>query len=163
MTKAEIIRDLRISKKLTQEEAASLVGLSLRTYQNYEYGASTRDTFKINFVIKLLKDYERITETKGILTLNEIKSSAKEVFDSFNIEYAFLFGDYSTSRISEDSDIKLLISGTFTGLELPFIESELKGKLHKKISLLTMSDQINNPSFLNEILKTGIRIYSKEK
>lgn len=163
MTKAEIIRDLRISKKLTQEEAANLVGLSLRTYQNYEYGASSRDLFKINFIIKILRDYERITETKGILSLNEIKSLSKEVFDSFNIDFAFLFGDYSTSRINEDSDIKLLINGTFTGLELPFIESELKGKLHKKIVLLTMSDQINNPTFLNDILKTGIRIYSKEK
>ena len=30
------IKELRISKGLTQEEAAKIVGLSLRTYQNYE-------------------------------------------------------------------------------------------------------------------------------
>ena len=42
------IKELRINKGLTQNEAAKLVGLSLRTYQNYEYGASTRDMFKIN-------------------------------------------------------------------------------------------------------------------
>lgn len=161
MTKAEIIKDLRISKKLTQSEAAKLVGLSLRTYQNYEYGSSTRDSFKITYIIKILKDYERITETKGILTLDEIKSACKEVFDNFNIDYAFLFGDYATNRISEESSVKILLSGSFSGLELPFIESGIKGKLHKKVDLLLMSDQLSNPSFLNEVLKVAIRIYSK--
>ena len=46
------IKELRINKGLTQNEAAKLVGLSLRTYQNYEYGASTRDMFKLNNIIK---------------------------------------------------------------------------------------------------------------
>lgn len=161
MTKAEIIRDLRISKKLTQDEAANLVGLSLRTYQNYEYGSSSRDTFKINFIIKILKDYERITETKGILTLDEIKSACKEVFDTFNIDFAFLYGDYALNKASEESSVKLLISGSFTGLELPFIESGVKGKLHKKVEIILMSDQLNNASFLNDVLKIAIRIYSK--
>ena len=163
MTKAEIIRDLRISKKLTQDEAATLVGLSLRTYQNYEYGASSRDTFKINFIIKILKDYERITETKGILTLDEIKSLSKEVFDSFNIDYAYLYGDYALNKASENSSVKLLISGSFPGLELTFIESGLKGKLHKKVELIIMADQLNNAIFLNEVLKSAIRIYSSSK
>ena len=43
-----MIKELRIKKGLTQKEAATLVGLSLRTYQNYEYEKSTRDKFKIN-------------------------------------------------------------------------------------------------------------------
>ena len=161
MTKAEIIRDLRISKKLTQEEAAQLVGLSLRTYQNYEYGSSTRDSFKINFIIKILKDYERITETKGILSLDEIKSAANDVLSNYKVNYAFLFGDYATSRISEESEIKLLISGNLEGLEKSFIISNLKGKLHKKIEIFIIEDLTSNISFINDILKCGIRIFSK--
>ena len=60
------IKELRINKGLTQNEAAKLVGLSLRTYQNYEYGASTRDMFKINNIIKILNEYQKYSEDKGI-------------------------------------------------------------------------------------------------
>ena len=52
------IKDLRISKGLTQKEAAEIVGLSLRTYQNYEYEASTRDRFKIDNII-IHREYYR--------------------------------------------------------------------------------------------------------
>ena len=60
------IRKLRTNKGLTQSEAASLVGLSLRTYQNYESGASFRDTFKKNNIIRILKEYEPYSSKKGI-------------------------------------------------------------------------------------------------
>jgi len=37
------IHELRKQKKLTQQQAADLVGISLRAYQNHEYGiASTK-------------------------------------------------------------------------------------------------------------------------
>ena len=48
------IKDLRLSKGLTQTQAANMVGLSLRTYQNYEGGFSTRDLFKINNIISYI-------------------------------------------------------------------------------------------------------------
>ena len=40
------IKEIRLIKGLTQTEASKIVGLSLRTYQNYEGGFSSRDTFK---------------------------------------------------------------------------------------------------------------------
>ena len=64
-----MIKELRIKKGLTQKEAATLVGLSLRTYQNYEYEKSTRDKFKINQIISLLDQYQRISIDKGIYTI----------------------------------------------------------------------------------------------
>lgn len=47
------IRTIRLNKGLTQSEDAALVGLTLRTYQNYESGNSFRDTFKKNNIIRI--------------------------------------------------------------------------------------------------------------
>ena len=67
------IKNLRISKDLTQQEAANLVGLSLRTYQNYEYEKSKRDMLKINYIMTTLTNYSKYSESKGIYTLKEIE------------------------------------------------------------------------------------------
>ena len=58
------IKEIRTKKKLTQQEAADLLGLSLRTYQNYELEVSKRDKLKIDYIKKTLSEYERITPTK---------------------------------------------------------------------------------------------------
>ena len=46
------LKKLRISKGLTQNEIARSVGITVVTYQNYEYG--TREP-KVSFAIKLAK------------------------------------------------------------------------------------------------------------
>ena len=84
------IRTLRTNKGLTQSEAASLVGLSLRTYQNYESGASFRDTFKKNNIIRILKEYEPYSSKKGIYpyifsSVNSISSKKSLLFTRSSI------------------------------------------------------------------------------
>nr|MDE6655868.1 helix-turn-helix domain-containing protein [Anaeroplasmataceae bacterium] len=52
------IREIRIKKGLTQAQAAQITGLSLRTYQNYEYEVSKRDKFKFQQILRILTEYE---------------------------------------------------------------------------------------------------------
>ena len=157
------IKELRINKGLTQNEAAKLVGLSLRTYQNYEYGASTRDTFKINNIIKILNEYQKYSEDKGILSTKEIFEICSNVFKKYNVSYAYLFGSYAKGIANEKSDIDILISDEVKGLEFIGLAEELCSKLHKKVDLIRIDDLKNNYEFLNEILATGVKIIGDKR
>ncbi len=157
------IKELRLLKGLTQEEAASIVGLSLRTFQNYEYGVSSRDKFKIEHILKMLEEYERVTLNKGILTIDEIKEIVSSVVKNKGISFVYLFGSYATNTQTESSDVDLLISSEVKGLEFLGLMDELKGALHKNVDLIRIDDLKNNFDFLNEILTKGIKIYENYK
>ena len=155
------IKEIRIQKGLTQNEAANIVGLSLRTYQNYEYEKSTRDTFKINQIINLLNTYQKITIDKGIYTVEEIKDIVYQVVKDKNISFVYLFGSYAKGTMNEKSDIDLLISNEIKGLEFVGLIDELSSKLNKKLDVVRIDDLKNNFEFLNEILATGVKIHGK--
>ena len=157
------LKELRISKNLTQTEAANLTGLSLRTYQNYEYENSTRDLFKINHIINILSHYERYTENTGIYTIEEIKSILSKVLNTSSISYVYLFGSYAKNEANEKSDIDFLISDEIKGLEFIGLAEELCSKLHKKVDLIRIDDLKNNYEFLNEILATGVKIIGDKR
>ena len=153
------IRELRMLKGLTQNEAADLTGLSLRTYQNYEYGFSNRDKFKINHILKMLEDYERFTFNKGILSLDDIKNIVAKVLEGKGVSYVYLFGSYATNTQNESSDIDLLIRSEVKGLEFVGLIDELTQALHKEVDLIRIDDLKENFEFLNDILTKGIKIY----
>lgn len=155
------IKNLRLSKGLTQSEAATLIGLSLRTYQNYESGASHRDSFKINNIIRILSDYEKYTETKGIISIEEIKAICNPIFKKYGINYAYLFGSYAKNKAKEKSDIDIIVSNEAKGFDFINLQDDLNKALHKKIDLLRMDDIKNSNEFLDEILMTGIKIYGQ--
>lgn len=157
------IKELRISKGLTQEEAAKIVGLSLRTYQNYEYGKSKRDKFKIHHIIKILNEYEKITLDKGMLTIDEIKNKVTNIVKNKKVSFVYLFGSYSQNTQTESSDVDLLISSEVKGLEFVGLIDELTQTLHKKVDLIRIDDLKTNFDFLSEILMKGIKIYESYK
>ena len=105
-----MIREIRISKGLSQIEAAKIVGLSIRTYQNYEYGNSTRDKFKINQIISILSNYNKYTLSTGIYNIEEIKSISNELLKDTDVSFVYLFGYYAKGKATPSSDIDLLIS-----------------------------------------------------
>lgn len=155
------IKKIRLSKGLTQNQAAEIVGLSLRTYQNYESGASFRDTFKINNIVRILSDYEKYSETKGILSTKEIIELSEPIFKKYNIAYAYLFGSYAKSKASEISDIDILISNEVKGFDFINLQNDLYETLHKNIDLLRIDDLKDNHEFLDEVLATGVKLYGK--
>jgi predicted nucleotidyltransferase len=155
------IKEIRKAKGLTQKEAASVIGISFRTYQNYENGRSSASSFTGRTIAEKLSSYEAYTETSGILPLAYIKENASKVFAQYSIDYAVLFGSYSKNEAGEKSDVDLLISGSVDGLDYFSLIEKVRKVLHKKVDILRFQDLKNNQALLGEILATGIRIYSK--
>lgn len=152
------IRTLRTNKGLTQSEAASLVGLTLRTYQNYESGASFRDTFKKNNIIRILKEYEPYSSKKGVYTIEQIKSIVNPILKEYGVKYAYLFGSYAKKKATVKADIDILISNDVKGMKMFELHANLMDALHKEVDIIRVDDLLNNKKFLDDILLSEEKI-----
>ena len=110
------LKEMRITKKLTQEEASALLGVSLRSYKSYENDPSKKSTIKYKYLLDTLEKYNPIDEEHGILTFDDIKNACKTVLDDYSVKYCILFGSYAKGSATEKSDVDLLISTEVTGL-----------------------------------------------
>ena len=153
------LKELRISKKLTQEEASTLLGVSLRSYKSYENDESKKATIKYRYMLETLEKYNPIDEEHGILTIDDIKNACKVVLDEYSVKYCILFGSYAKGSANEKSDVDLVISTEVTGLRFFGIAERLRRELHKKVDLLDLRQLNNNAELLDEILKDGVKIY----
>lgn len=153
------LKEIRILLKLSQIDCAKFLGVSRRTYQNYETDPSKVNSIKYQYMVHKLQQYGLIDETHGILTLDQIKNICTEIFKSKNVEYCYLFGSYAKGKATPTSDIDLLVATSITGLQFfDFVET-LREALHKKVDVLNLAQLNNNPQLINEILKDGIKIY----
>ena len=153
----------RISEKykLTQEEAAKILGITRRTYANYEAGKINENSPKYNFILETLKQSNLIDEEHGILLLDDIKSICGEVFKKYPIDYCYLFGSYAKGKANEKSDVDLLVSIPIDGMVYFELVETLREKLHKKVDLLDVDQLENNHTLVKEVLRDGIKIYGK--
>ena len=154
-----ILKEIRKNKKLTQNEAANILAVSLRSYKDYENNPLKINTIKYNYMCDKLHKYSAIDEEHGLLSLKDIKDIVKQVFDKYEINFCYLFGSYAKNNATEISDIDLLIDTNITGLDFYGLVEELRTTLCKKIDLLKLNQLINNTELLKEILKDGIKIY----
>ena len=157
------LKELRLSKGLTQEKASILLGVSLRSYKSYENDLTKIGTIKYNYMLEQLDKYISIDEEHGILTIDEIKKACKYVLEEYSIKYCILFGSYAKGKANEKSDVDLLVSTDITGLRFFGIAERLRNALHKKVDLLDLKQLSNNQNLLDEILKDGIRVYEQYK
>lgn len=153
------LREVRLQNKLTQEQAAKILGITRRTYVNYEAGKLKEDSFKYRYVVETLQKATLVDEEHGILTLEEIQETCNEVFKNYEIEYCYLFGSYAKGKANEKSDVDLLISMPVNGIKFFELVELLREKLRKKVDLLDMTQLDNNPVLVREILRDGIKIY----
>ena len=153
------LKDIRLEKGLTQEEAAKLLGVSRRTYIKYENEQIQLNNLKYKFMCQTLEAYGFIDENHGILTLEQIKKLCKDIFEEYNVEYAYLFGSYAKGKAKETSDVDLLVSVPVNGLAFFGLLETLREKLKKKVDLLDLGQLNNNMELVKEILKDGIKIY----
>ena len=153
------LKEMRITKKLTQEEASALLGVSLRSYKSYENDPSKKSTIKYKYLLDTLEKYNLIDEEHGILTFDDIKNACKTVLDDYSVKYCILFGSYAKGSATEKSDVDLLISTEVTGLRFFGIAERLRRELHKEVDLLDLRQLNNNEELLDEILKDGIKVY----
>ena len=85
------LKDLRIQKKLTQQQASGLLGISLRSYKSYENDESKEGSLKYNYMVEKLEQYTALDEEHGVLTLDEIKEACKAVLDNYSVKYCIHF------------------------------------------------------------------------
>ncbi len=156
---AESLKEIRKEIGYTQSEAAEYLNVSVRSYKSYENDEAKADSIKYAYMVDKLSELNYVDETHGILSIEQIKSKCEDIFQDYNIEYAYLFGSYAKGRAKDDSDIDLLISSTVKGLKFYGLVEKISQGLKKKIDLLDTDQLINNPELLNEVLKDGIRIY----
>lgn len=155
------LKTIRINKRMTQQEAAARLGVSLRSYVSYENDETKVNSSKYRFLLHEIENIKTIDEGHGLLTKAEIKEICSDVFSQYEVEYCYLFGSYAKGTAVETSDVDLLISGGVTGLKFFGLVEQLREALHKKVDLLDISQLTNNAELLNEILKDGERIWIK--
>ena len=154
-----MIKQLRKDKGFSQAACAEYLGIPVRTYKRYEADESKVDRIKFQYIIDRLSEFGFIDEEHGILTIEQIKNICSSVFQSYQIEYCYLFGSYSRGTATETSDVDLLVSMPVDGLKFYELLELLRESLKKKVDLLDVSQLNNNPTLVQEILKDGVKIY----
>ena len=153
------IRQLRETKGLTQIKCAEYLQIPLRTYKRYESDETRVNKIKHEYIINRLISYGLIDEEHGKLTIKQITEICNDVFQSYSVEYCYLFGSYSRGTETETSDVDLLISMPVDGLKFYEIIELLREKLKKKVDVIDVTQLNNNPQLIQEILRDGIKIY----
>lgn len=153
------LREIRIDRGLTQEEAAKLLSMTRRTYIKYENESCRSTSLQYQFMCQTLERYGMVDEEHGVLTLEQIQNICRDVFKQYDVEFCYLFGSYAKGRAAESSDVDLLISGNLSNLEYFDLIERLRERLSKKVELLLCSQLKDNNTLVYEILKDGIKIY----
>ena len=153
------LKELRIEKKMTQQEVAKLVGISLRSYKSYENDTDKQDTIKYEYIIDKLTQINFVDEEHGILTIEEIKRKSSKVLEQYDIKFCYLFGSYAKGKATPTSDVDFLISGNVRGLKFYGLVEELRTVLKKKVDVLDINQLKENLELTEEIFKDGQKIY----
>ena len=154
-----ILKNLRNEKGLTQQQAADLAGISIRSYKSYENDISKTGTLKYNYIVNKLTAFNPVDEDHGILTIEEIKRKCSAIFEDREINFCYLFGSYAKEKATPVSDVDLLISTNIKGLKFFELVENLRCSLHKRVDVLDINQLKNNLELTQEILKDGIKIY----
>jgi hypothetical protein len=153
------LKSIRLDKKLTQQQAAGIVGISLRSYKSYENDLDKMGNLKYNYIYEKLSRINPIDEEHGIVDLEYISRKCSEIFDKYKINFCYLFGSYAKGKAKDDSDVDLLISTEIKGLKFFGLVEELRNSLQKKVDVIEVAGLKDNVELLEEILKDGIKIY----
>lgn len=152
------LKQTREAYGISQLTAAEALGIPVRTLRRYETNEKYGNPLVRSVLIDLLNEKYTITEDKGLLTIEDIKSTLIPILRKKGISFCYLFGSYAKGSAKPTSDVDLLIDTDITGLDFFSLVEEIRVKLHKKIDLLRLKDlQVGNPVVL-EILKDGIRL-----
>ena len=145
------IKELRTEKKLTQQQAAEILGISLRSYKSYENDEDKVGTLKYNYILEKLSAINPIDEEHGVLDLEDIKEKCDIVFSEYPVHYCILFGSYAKGKAVGTSDVDLLVSSDVKGLKFYGMVEKLRNVLHKKVDVLSLEQLKDNGSITNSV------------
>ena len=153
------LKELRSSKSLTQKAAAALCSIPLRTYVRYENNPDAEGSLKYQYLFQEISQYGFVDENHGVLSKEDIVRSCNLVFQTYPVEYCYLFGSYAKGLASETSDVDLLLRTNITGIKFYGLVERLRETLKKNVDVLEVRQLTNNPELINEILRDGVKIY----
>ena len=153
------LKRIRTAKRITQQEAANMIGISLRSYVSYENDESKSESTKYRFLLQEMERINPIDEEHGVLSRDDIITICSRILSEYDVEYCYLFGSYAKEKASGSSDVDLVIATKHTGLKFYELVERLREGLHKRVDLLDYKQLLNNEELLNEVLKEGVRIY----
>lgn len=153
------LRELRLEKKMTQQQVADLMGISLRSYISYENDEEKIGTLKYNYIMEKLSDINPIDEENGILEIEDIVQKCARVFEQYDVNFCYLFGSYAKGKATPTSDVDLLISANVRGLKFFGLVEEIRETLHKRVDVLDINQLKDNLELTEEILRDGVKIY----
>ena len=153
------LKELRSSKSLTQKAAAALCGIPLRTYVRYENNPDAEGSLKYQYLFQEISQFGFVDENHGVLSKEDIVRSCNLVFQTYPVEYCYLFGSYAKGLASETSDVDLLLCTNITGIKFYGLVERLRETLKKNVDVLEVRQLTNNPELINEILRDGVKIY----
>ena len=153
------LKSLRIEKKMTQQEVADLIGISIRSYKSYENDEQKRDTIKYQYLMEQLKKINVIDEDHGVLDIEDIIGKCTKVLAQYDVNFCYLFGSYAKGKATPSSDVDLLISANVKGIAFYGLVEELRVNLQKRVDVLDINQLKNNLELTEEIFKDGIKIY----
>ena len=120
------LKELRNEKKLTQQQVADLIGISLRSYKSYENDEEKQDTIKYNYIIEQLSKINYIDEENGILEIEDIARKCSKVLEKYDVNFCYLFGTYAKGKATPTSDVDLLLSANVNGLRFYGLVEEIR-------------------------------------
>ena len=155
------LKEYRLSLDISAKEASSSCGVPLRTYLRYEADDSYGSDLKREQIFSILKEKYSITESTGILKLETLKSIVNSILLKYknDVSYCYLFGSYAKGYAKKDSDVDLCVSTSLKGFAFLGLVEELRQSLNKKVEVIRSNDLCNNVELINEIMKSGIKIY----
>ena len=153
------LKQLREQAKLTQQQAAELLQISLRSYKSYENDPEKADTIKYRYLVRELSEKTKVDEAHGILTEEDIRTACSRVFADYPVDFCYLFGSYAKGKASETSDVDLLVSTDLKGVRYYGLVEQLRNILQKNVDVLEMQQLQNNIELIREILRDGVKIY----
>ena len=160
------LKAIRENLGLTQLEVSKLMGIPINTLRNWEQETRRPSEWALNLLIdKMLREsIERqavIDESTGILSFLTIKKTISKIANQYDIERIYLFGSYVKGEATENSDVDLYIESNLYGLEYFEFVEQLRGKLKKKVEVLSNRTIEKSSKIDTEIKKTGVLIYER--
>ena len=92
------LKELRNEKKMTQQQVADLIGISLRSYKSYENDEKKVGTLKYNYIVEKLEEINPIDEDHGIIEIEDIIQKCSLIFEKYDVEFCYLFGSYAKAK-----------------------------------------------------------------
>ena len=154
--------EARKQYNVSQVEAATILGIPVRTYIRYEKDDNYGSDLKRRTMIQLINDKYELTEDKGLLTVEMITKELTTLFESQYkgmVEFCYLFGSYAKGYATEQSDVDLCVATSLKGLDFIGLSEDIRHLLHKKVDLIRFDTLGNNLELINEIMKDGIKVY----